>query len=320
MGLRAELEGAQTQLSMTIQQVETLQRRAERSRELQEELDAAQLEALHARDAMDSMNRSSGAPAPSWTTRGASSGRFAVRSSGRPSSPTICARRRRKWRAARLAPGRARRAGGGAGGPGPRAPRGVPDAIGRVGDPACGGARQDRRRSTRIAVTAAKGAEEASARSRRRRRPRSAWSESEARVVDLESALARARDGARPYRAAAAGVVRAPECLRRRRERGPSGTGGSPRARRGDREARGSAGQGGGGGRIGARDPGCARSSDALTQEETARLAEQADRLAAELEAAAQANTEMNRRLQEIEARRRWRSPRTKVARTSTSC
>ncbi|HEX5936177.1 MAG TPA: hypothetical protein VFZ75_00585 [Actinomycetota bacterium] len=55
MGLRAELEGAQTQLSLTIQQVDALQRQAERSRELQEELDAAQLDALHARDAMDAM-------------------------------------------------------------------------------------------------------------------------------------------------------------------------------------------------------------------------------------------------------------------------
>jgi signal transduction histidine kinase len=55
MGLRAELEGAQTQLSMTIQEVASLQRQAERSRELQEELDAAQLESLHARDAMDTM-------------------------------------------------------------------------------------------------------------------------------------------------------------------------------------------------------------------------------------------------------------------------
>ncbi|MCD6022255.1 MAG: sensor hybrid histidine kinase, partial [Actinomycetia bacterium] len=45
-------------------------------------------------------------------------------------------------------------------------------------------------------------------------------------------------------------------------------------------------------------------SSDALTQEETARLAERAERLAAELEAATQANTETNRRLQEMEARR----------------
>jgi signal transduction histidine kinase len=55
MGLRAELEGAQTQLSLTIQEMAAIQRQAERSVELQEELDAAQLEALHARDAMDAM-------------------------------------------------------------------------------------------------------------------------------------------------------------------------------------------------------------------------------------------------------------------------
>ncbi|HUF59665.1 MAG TPA: hypothetical protein VMR89_09325 [Actinomycetota bacterium] len=60
MGLRAELEGAQTQLSMTIQELAALQRQAERSRELQEELDAAQLESLHARDAMDGMQRELG--------------------------------------------------------------------------------------------------------------------------------------------------------------------------------------------------------------------------------------------------------------------
>ncbi len=55
MGLRAELEGAQTQLSLTMQELSSLQRQAERSRELQEELDAAQLDSLHARDAMAAM-------------------------------------------------------------------------------------------------------------------------------------------------------------------------------------------------------------------------------------------------------------------------
>jgi hypothetical protein len=55
IGLRAELEGAQTQLSMTLQELTSIQRQAERASELQEELDAAQLEALHARDAMDAM-------------------------------------------------------------------------------------------------------------------------------------------------------------------------------------------------------------------------------------------------------------------------
>jgi chromosome segregation ATPase len=55
IGLRAELEGAQTQLSLTLQELTAIQRQAERARELQEELDASQLEALHARDAMDAM-------------------------------------------------------------------------------------------------------------------------------------------------------------------------------------------------------------------------------------------------------------------------
>jgi hypothetical protein len=55
IGLRAELEGAQTQLSLTLQELTSIQRQAERARELQEELDAAQLEALHAKDAMDAM-------------------------------------------------------------------------------------------------------------------------------------------------------------------------------------------------------------------------------------------------------------------------
>jgi hypothetical protein len=57
MGLRAELEGAQTQLSMTMQELEALERQAERSRELQEELDAAQLETLHAKDAAEAMQQ-----------------------------------------------------------------------------------------------------------------------------------------------------------------------------------------------------------------------------------------------------------------------
>ena len=55
MGLRAELEGAQTQLSLTRQELGAIQRQAERSSELQEELDAAQLDSLHARDAMNAM-------------------------------------------------------------------------------------------------------------------------------------------------------------------------------------------------------------------------------------------------------------------------
>ena len=55
IGLRAELEGAQTQLSLTLQELKAIQRQAERSTELQEELDAAQLDSLHSRDAMSAM-------------------------------------------------------------------------------------------------------------------------------------------------------------------------------------------------------------------------------------------------------------------------
>jgi hypothetical protein len=55
IGLRAELEGAQTQLSLTMQELKAIQRQAERSTELQEELDAAQLDSLHARDATTAM-------------------------------------------------------------------------------------------------------------------------------------------------------------------------------------------------------------------------------------------------------------------------
>jgi chromosome segregation ATPase len=56
MGLRAELEGAQTQLSLTMQELSAITRQAERSTELQEELDAAQLESLHAKDAVAAMD------------------------------------------------------------------------------------------------------------------------------------------------------------------------------------------------------------------------------------------------------------------------
>ncbi len=44
--------------------------------------------------------------------------------------------------------------------------------------------------------------------------------------------------------------------------------------------------------------------SNSQTRDEARRATERADRVAEELEAAAQANTEMNRRLQEIESRR----------------
>jgi hypothetical protein len=60
IGLRAELEGAQTQLSMARRDLETTRATADRSialqaraKELQEDLDAAHIESLHAREAHD---------------------------------------------------------------------------------------------------------------------------------------------------------------------------------------------------------------------------------------------------------------------------
>lgn len=54
IGLRAELDGAQTQLSMARRELETLRIHVERGAELQEDLDAAHVEALHAREAQES--------------------------------------------------------------------------------------------------------------------------------------------------------------------------------------------------------------------------------------------------------------------------
>jgi hypothetical protein len=60
IGLRAELEGAQTQLSMARRELETTRATADRAsalqdraRELQEDLDASHIESLHAREALD---------------------------------------------------------------------------------------------------------------------------------------------------------------------------------------------------------------------------------------------------------------------------
>jgi hypothetical protein len=54
IGLRAELEGAQTQLSIARREMETLQSRSSRAVELQEDLDAAHVDALHSREAAES--------------------------------------------------------------------------------------------------------------------------------------------------------------------------------------------------------------------------------------------------------------------------
>jgi hypothetical protein len=53
IGLRAELEGAQTQLTMARRELDGLRGQFERARELQEDLDAAHVEALHARESFE---------------------------------------------------------------------------------------------------------------------------------------------------------------------------------------------------------------------------------------------------------------------------
>ena len=54
IGLRAELEGAQTELSVTRRELDALKAQAARAQELQEDLDNAHVEALHAREAAES--------------------------------------------------------------------------------------------------------------------------------------------------------------------------------------------------------------------------------------------------------------------------
>ena len=306
MGLRAELEGAQTQLSMTIQQVETLQRQAERSRELQEELDAVQLESLHARDAMDAMQaelrsartelddaraelralRSEEQRAAELTDelRTTKSEVESLRASHRAELVEREAELEEQVRALReefqtqLAEAETRHA----------------TEL----------AKTEQQYADRVAA-AARGAEEASARVAAAGADlEAARSESEARVVDLQSARAEletAHDrievlqqalaehqGA--FDGAADEVRRAQEDRHALAEEiGKLKTAldiseAELATERASREA--------------------LQSADTHTQEEAARAVERAERLAAELEAATLANTEMNRRLQEIEARR----------------
>ncbi len=53
IGLRAELEGAQTELSVTRRELDALKAQAARAQEIQEDLDNAHVEALHAREAAE---------------------------------------------------------------------------------------------------------------------------------------------------------------------------------------------------------------------------------------------------------------------------
>ena len=306
MGLRAELEGAQTQLSMTIQQVETLQRQAERSRELQEELDAAQLEALHARDAMDSM----GSELRSARTEldDARGELRALRNEEQRAAELTDELRTVKAEVESLhASHRAELV---------EREAELEDQVRALREEfQTQLAEAETRHATELAKTekeyedrvtaAAKGAEEASARVAAAGADlEAARAESEARVVDLESARAELeaahdriallqqglseRQGA--FDGAANEVRRAQEDRHALAEEIAKLKAALDKAQAEVASERAT--------RV------ALESSDALTQEETARLAEQAERLAAELEAAAQANTEMNRRLQEMEARR----------------
>jgi hypothetical protein len=54
IGLRAELEGAHTELSVTRRELDALKAQAARAQEMQQDLDAAHVEALHAREAAES--------------------------------------------------------------------------------------------------------------------------------------------------------------------------------------------------------------------------------------------------------------------------
>jgi chromosome segregation ATPase len=306
MGLRAELEGAQTQLSMTIQQVEVLQRQAERSRELQEELDAAQLESLHARDAMDAMQ----------------SELRSARTELDDARGELRALRTEEQRAAELTDGlRTAKAEVESLRASHRAELVEKEAeleeqvrslreefqaqIAEAEDRhAAEFAKSEQEFADRVAAVA-KGAEEASERVAAAGADlEAARSESEARAVDLESARAELEaahdrievlqqglaerqgvfDGAAEVvqRAQADRQALADEITELRNALERSQT--ELATERAGREA--------------------LESSDTHAREETRLAVERAELLATELESATQANTEMNRRLQEIEARR----------------
>ncbi len=306
MGLRAELEGAQTQLSTTIQELAALQRQAERSRELQEELDAAQLESLHARDAMDGMQRELGSARTELDdVRGELR---ALRTEEQRAAELTDELRTVKaeidsMRASHRAELVEREAE-------------LEEQVRSVREEfqaqvaeaeirhAAELADAEKEFAARVAAAAA-GADEASARVAAAGADlEAARSESEARAVDLESARAELQaahdriellqhglserqgdfDGAAEevQRAQADREALATEITELRAAL--QETDAALTEERAGREK--------------------LESSDSLTQDEARRATRRADALAEELEAATQANTEMNRRLQEIEARR----------------
>jgi hypothetical protein len=306
MGLRAELEGAQTQLSMTIQQVEALQRQAERSRELQEELDAAQLESLHARDSMDAMQMEVRSARSELDD--ARNELRALRSEEQRAAELTDELRTTKsevesLRASHQAELVEKEAE-------------LEDQVRTLREEfqtqlaeaetrhAVEMSTREKEFADRVAA-AAKGAEEASERVAAAGADlEAARSESEARVVDLQSArgeLQAAHDRIEVLQQALA-----------ERQGAFDGAAEEVQRAQADRHAlaeeiaklRGALAQSDAALTTERAAREVLESADERMQEETHLVIERADRLAAELESAAQANTEMNRRLQEIEARR----------------
>ncbi len=306
MGLRAELEGAQTQLSMTIQELAALQRQAERSRELQEELDAAQLESLHARDAMDGMQTELGSARTELDdVRGELR---ALRTEEQRAAELTDELRTVKaeidsMRASHRAELVEREAE-------------LEEQVRSVREEfqaqvaeaetrhAAELAEAEKEFAARVAAAAA-GADEASARVAAAGADlEAARSESEARAVDLESARAELQAAHDRIELLQQGLSE--------RQGDFDGAAEEVQRAQADREAlaaeitelRAALKES----EAALTDERAGRekleSSDSRIQDEARRATQRADALAGELEAATQANTEMNRRLQEIEARR----------------
>lgn len=306
MGLRAELEGAQTQLSMTIQELDALQRQAERSRELQEELDAAQLDSLHARDAMEAMQRElSGARtelddvrdelralrteeqrAAELTDelRSVKAELDSMRASHRAELVEREAELEEQVRSVRE-----------------EFQAQVAEAETRH---AADLAETEKEFAARVAA-AAEGADEASARVAAAGADlEAARSESEARAVDLESARAELQAAHDRIEVLQQGLSErqgdfdgAAEEVQQAQEDRDALTAEITEIRAALQETEAALAEE----RAGREQ---LESSDSRIQDEARRATERAAALAEELEAATQANTEMNRRLQEIEARR----------------
>ena len=306
MGLRAELEGAQTQLSLTIQQVEALNRQAERSRELQEELDAAQLDALHARDAMNAMQSElAGARIELEDARGELR---ALRSEEQRAAELTDEVRTTKaevesLRASHRAELVEREAELEA------QVRGVREEFqAQLADAETRHAAElaeARAELTARTADAARGEEEASARVAAVGADlEAARSESEARAVDLESARAeleaahdRIETLQQGFAEREAEFDRATEDVRSANAEREALAVELEELRIATRETEATL--------VKEREAREAlERSEVLAQDDARQATERADRLAEELEAASEINTEMNRRLQEVEARR----------------